>query len=181
MRSVARILFFSFTLITSAIFASGGQSFYPFAFINLAELSQVKHWKVSVGYYAAFARNKFQGSVIIPTGLSFPTFQTVIQTFSGIARSSDVSHLPEGQIAYRINDRLVVGLRYSGPYDSAISFSDTFGRFANNKSSTRVNDISPELAFSFSPKFGIGVGLDIMHLFAEANINTIPFLIPFPS
>ena len=170
---------FSFTLITSAIFASGGQSFYPFAFINPAELSQVKHWKVSVGYYAAFVRNKFQGSVTIPTGLSFPTFRAVTQTFSGIARSSDVSHLPGGQIAYRINDRFVVGLRYSEPYDSTISFADTFGRFANNKSSTRVNDISPEFAFSFSPKFSIGAGLDIMHLFAEANINTIPFLIPF--
>ncbi len=44
MRSVARILVFSFTLITSPIFASGGQSFYPFAFINPADLSPVKHW-----------------------------------------------------------------------------------------------------------------------------------------
>ncbi len=98
-----------------------------------------------------WSETNFRGPACVPIGSNLITGAIVTQTCSGVACSSDISHLPGAQIAYQINDRFVVGLHYSEPYDSTISFAGIFARFANNRSSRRVNDISPEFTFSFKP------------------------------
>ena len=151
--SVKKIIGFSFVLgFSSVIFSGGGQVFYPFGFINPAKLSQVKNLKIGVSWYryAAFVRNKFNGTVALPTPNS---------PFSGIARSYDVVNFPGGLLAYRINNWLVIGLRYSHPYNSTITFgrSGNIARFVNNQSVTRVNDISSEFALSLSKNLAWGL------------------------
>ena len=85
-KKLLALAFFAGLCLSQVAFAGGGQAFYPFAYTNPADLVQVKHLKISVGWFAAFVKNKFNGQLTLPgTTLG-----------EGIARSHNWLNIPGG-------------------------------------------------------------------------------------
>ncbi|MEM1243201.1 MAG: outer membrane protein transport protein [Pseudomonadota bacterium] len=152
-------------------FASGGQIFNPFAFLNPASMMLTNKDKVSGGLGLASVRVRFNGSI---TPLAAPSFSK-----TGDTRSETVYYLP-GFLAYhRFSPWLVGGFVFSTPYFTDLNFPK-FGlaQFSTFITRVRTADLSPRIAIQLSKKFAIGAGFNATWLSIQLNNNVV---IPVPT
>jgi long-chain fatty acid transport protein len=114
---------------------------------NPAALNRVKHCEIILGDDYVNTRLRFRGT-------SFGV--------SGKAISSVHDHLPYGQIAYRINDKIVLGVAYLQYVYGNIKWgADSLVRFASTQTTVNSYKIATRLSYQLTEKLAVGFAFDI--------------------
>lgn len=136
------------------------------SYSNPSELFKIKESTFVIGGTGSYADLQFQGSV-----LNFNTFQYG----SGTNSSREYTLLPYGRIGARINDKLVMALDVTEPYNSNLIYGDdAFTRYANTQNFLTDIDVSPKLSYALSQKLYVGGGLN----FNFVKNNEVNFAYP---
>jgi long-chain fatty acid transport protein len=86
--------------------------------------------------------------------------------------------LPSGAIAYALTPRLSFGLALTSPFSFTTNYkSNSWVRYTADKTSLRMVDIQPSLAFAITPEISIGAGPNIEYVKASLS-NFLPNLSP---
>jgi long-chain fatty acid transport protein len=118
------------------------QYFAGISYNNPSELFKVNKDLLVAGSANSYADLGFTGSV-----LDFNNFQYN----SGISHSKTFTPLPYGRLAHRLNDKTVIGVDVTEPFNSNLNWgTDTFTRFANTQNYLTDVDVSPKIAYSLT-------------------------------
>lgn len=132
------------------------QYFAGISYNNPSEIFKVKNYELLLGGTGSYADLKFEGSV-----LNFNTFQYN----SGVNHSRTYTVLPYGRIAKRLNQKIVVGLDVTEPFNSNLNWgSDAFTRYAATQNYLTDVDVSPKISYSVTQQLQIGAGLNFNFL-----------------
>lgn len=122
------------------------------AFSNPAYFATVKKLKVEITGTTVQKDDTFTGTVVSGGSTFGP----------GTANSHTYTVYPTGRIGIRLTPSLVMGLRFTRPYGENIKYIDTsIIAPINSQIKLDVYDIEPDVAYSITPKFTVGAGLDI--------------------
>ncbi|MGL6028272.1 MAG: OmpP1/FadL family transporter [Legionella sp.] len=148
---ISALCFFSLTAQANVL-----QYFAGISYNNPSELFKVKDYTFLIGGTGSYADLGFTGS-----SLNFNTFQYD----SGQSHSRTYTLLPYGRIAKRLNEKTVIALDVTEPFNSNLNWgNDAFTRFANTQNYLLDVDISPKLSYALHPKLQIGGGLNFNFL-----------------
>ena len=139
-------------------------------FNNPANLGFVKNNSVYVG-----------GSYILPSvkmtnaqashGVHYSTIPFADDSVSGASSQNSVVNsalVPNLYGAWRINDRLAAGVALTAPWGMTTNYDDnSVVRYAAQKTSIEVVNLTPEIAFNIIPEISIAAGLQIQYASAE--------------
>lgn len=132
------------------------QYFSGLNYNNPSELFKVKNTDMIIGGTWSYADLKFSGSSL--------NFNTGLYE-SGVNHSRTSMLMPYGRIAKRINPKTVFSVDVTEPFNSNIDWgSVAFTRYAAQQNYLYDVDISPKIAYSFSPKFHVGAGVNFNFL-----------------
>ncbi len=143
------------------MFALGAQAnviqyFAGISYNNPSELFKIKDYELILGGTGSYADLKFAGSA-----LNFNTFQYEY----GINHSRTYTFMPYGRIAKRVNQKLVVGLDVTEPFNSNLNWgNDAFTRYAATQNYLTDVDVSPRAAYSVTQNLQIRAGLNLNFL-----------------
>lgn len=139
-------------------------------FNNPANLGFVKGNSVYIG-----------GSYILPSvkmtnalashGVHYSTIPFADDPVSGTSSQNSVVEgalVPNLYGAWRINDRLAAGVALTAPWGMTTNYDDnSVVRYAAQKTSIEVVNLTPEIAFNIIPEISIAAGLQIQYASAE--------------
>ncbi|HAT1862538.1 TPA: hypothetical protein I8Z33_002861, partial [Legionella pneumophila] len=128
------------------------QYFAGISYNNPADLFKVKNGILLVGGTGSYADLQFKGSV-----LNFNTFQYD----SGVNHSRTYVVWPYGRVAKRLNDKTVVAVDLTEPFNSNLDWgNDAFTRYAVTQNYLTDVDLSPKISYAISKKLQIGGGIN---------------------
>ena len=145
-------------------------------FWNPAAIASVQNGDYYTGFHvvSVHARVADQGS----------TIQRPFQAPASVGGSAvqhdpvETGYVPNLAVAKRLNDRFVVGLAITAPYDFTTKYStDSWTRYEALTSRLLTIDFQPTLAFQATSWLDVGVGLDIEYTHARLT-NALPNLSP---
>lgn len=159
MKLFIRILFLLSLFFTSfSIYAAGYQKFYGIGYDNPALLKNVKKMDVIVG-------DTYLNNTYIFRGSNGPLV--------GTATSHQVDNFPYGRIAYRINEKVVVGIDVARLAYVNIQFPiGSILQRATTASILKNIDYSPRISIALNPKLAIGLGINANNMY-EAKLNFV--------
>lgn len=132
------------------------QYFAGISYSNPAELFKVKKNEFILGTTGFYADINFNGSV-----LNLNTFQHDY----GQSQSGRGSILPFGRIANRIDDKVVIGVDVTEPFNSNLVWGDhRVTRYASTETLMTDVEVSPRFSYSITPKLYAGAGLNLNFL-----------------
>lgn len=132
------------------------QTFLGLNYSNPAELSNTKHYQLIVGGDEMFQDGTFRGTFTNAAG----------EVTYGSTNSTPRDYLPNGRIAFRINDRVVFGVDVTQPFYAHWSYpTNSFIRNASITTLLRSTDISPRVAWKATEKLSLGVGFNAMYTY----------------
>lgn len=138
------------------------QYFAGLSYNNPSELFKVNKDLLIFGGTAGYADLGFTGSV-----LNFNTFQYE----TGKNHSQTYTLWPYGRLARRLNEKTVIALDVTEPFNSKLNWgTHEFTRFANTQNILDDVDVSPKIAYALSKKWQIGGGLNFNFL-ARNEVN----------
>lgn len=138
------------------------QYFAGISYNNPSDLFKVKDSVFLVGATTAYADLRFKGDVF-----NFNTFQYD----SGTSHSRTYTVMPYGRIAKRLNDKVVLGVDVTEPFNSNLDWgTDSFTRYAVTQNYLTDVDVSPRIAYSLNQKIQLGGGLNFNFL-AKNEVN----------
>ncbi|HAT8747870.1 OmpP1/FadL family transporter [Legionella pneumophila] len=128
------------------------QYFAGISYNNPADLFKVKNGILLVGGTGYYADLQFKGSA-----LNFNTFQYD----SGVNHSRTYIVWPYGRVAKRLNDKTVVAVDLTEPFNSNLDWgNDAFTRYAATQNYLTDVDLSPKISYAISKKLQIGGGIN---------------------
>lgn len=134
---------------------------------NASELFKTKKGQFIFGGTGAYADLEFTGSVL---NLNTPPVYG-----SGRSNSSRFTVLPYGRLAKRLNEKVVVAVDVTEPFNSNLNWgTDTFTRYANTENYLTDVDVSPKFSFDVNQKLHVGGGLN----FNFVTNNEVNFALP---
>ena len=86
------------------------------------------------------------------------------RSINGRDSDSNLSFLPTGAVAFRLNPRLVLGMGLSGVSGFGVDVADAFPNLAGNQSVVTQREVlqfSPALAFQITDRLALGASLNI--------------------
>ena len=132
------------------------QYFAGLSYNNPSELFRVKKDLFLIGSTNGYADLGFNGSV-----LNFNTLQYA----SGINHSKTFTPMPYGRLARRLNEKIVIGIDVTEPFNSNLNWgTDTFTRYANTQNYLTDIDVSPKISYALTKSLQIGGGLNFNFL-----------------
>jgi len=132
------------------------QYFAGISYNNPSELFKVKNSEFLFGGTGSYADLEFKGSV-----LNFNTGQYG----AGVSHSRTYTLMPYGRLATRLNEKSVVAVDITEPFNSNLNWgNNAFTRYANTQNLLTDVDVSPKLAYSINKKWQIGGGLNFNFL-----------------
>lgn len=132
------------------------QYFAGISYNNPSELFKVKDSTFILGGTGSYADLRFKGSVF-----NFNTYQYD----SGVNHSRTYTLLPYGRIAKRINEKSVIALDVTEPFNSNLNWgTDAFTKYAATQNYLTDVDVSPKISYAVNQKLQIGGGLNINFL-----------------
>lgn len=136
------------------------------SYSNPAQLFQVKKNEFILGASNIYTNMQYNGKA-----LNFNTFQYD----TGFTSSKELSVLPYGRIAHRVNDHFVWGVDVTQPFNSNIVWGDNaLTRYASNDTLMTDVDVSPRFSFRLHESFYVGAGLNFNFLKNNENNWTLP-------
>jgi long-chain fatty acid transport protein len=86
--------------------------------------------------------------------------------------------LPSGAVAYALTPRLSLGLAVTSPFSFTTNYkANSWVRYTADKTSLRMVDLQPTLAFAITPEISVGAGPNIEYVKASLS-NFLPNLSP---
>ena len=138
------------------------QYFAGISYNNPSELFKTQEAEFLFGGTGSYANLRFKGSA-----LNLNTFQYE----SGVNHSHTYTLWPYGRIAKRLNDKTVIALDVTEPFNSNLDWGDdTFTRYAVTQNYLIDVDISPKVAYSLSKKLQVGGGLNF-NILSKNEVN----------
>jgi long-chain fatty acid transport protein len=86
------------------------------------------------------------------------------RSINGVDSDSNLSFLPTGAVAFRLNPRLVLGMGLSGVSGFGVDVADAFPNLAGNQAVVTQREVlqfSPALAFQVTDRLALGASLNI--------------------
>lgn len=142
--------------------SSAYQTFLGLNYSNPAELSNTKNYQLIVGGDEVFQDVTYRG-----------TYQNAAGKVTyGSAKSGPNDYLPNGRIAFRVNDRVVFGVDVTQPLYTDFQYpKNSFIRNASITTYLRTTEFSPRVAWKATDKLSLGVGFNAMYAYA-AELST---------
>jgi|GEM_PF-2371663 len=136
------------------------------SYSNPADLYTTKHSQFVIGSTAAHLDMRFNGSVY-----NFNTYQYG----SGVNSSKTNTMLPYGRLATRFNEKMVLSLDVTEPFNSNLDWGqNAFTRYANTENFLTDVDVSPKFSYDVNEKLHVGAGIN----FNFITNNEVNFALP---
>ncbi|TAL62447.1 MAG: hypothetical protein EPN84_06440 [Legionella sp.] len=136
------------------------------SYSNPSELFKTKKGQFIIGGTGSYADLEFTGSVF-----NFNTEQYGMGTNS----SKTYTLLPYGRLAKRLNDKIVVSLDVTEPFNSNLDWgTEPFTRYANTENFMTDVDVSPRFSYDVNQKLHLGAGLNLNFI----TDNQVNFAMP---
>lgn len=132
------------------------QFFAGISYNNPSELFKVEKTELIFGGNNSYADLKFTGSA-----LNFNTGQYE----TGVNHSKTYTLLPYGRIAQRLNEKTVIAIDVTEPFNSNLNWgNEAFTRYAATQNYLTDVDVSPKIAVSLNQQWKIGGGINLNNL-----------------
>lgn len=143
-------------LAINASHANVIQYFAGISYNNPSDLFKVKKGVFLLGGTGSYADLRFKGNV-----LNFNTFQYD----SGINYSRTYTLMPYGRLAKRLNDKAVIALDVTQPFNSNLDWgTDAFTRYAATQNYLTDVDVSPKMSYAVNQHLQVGAGINFNFL-----------------
>lgn len=163
-------LLYSLLLASGVVMAEGGRFDNEFAWYNPAEMDRTKNYEASVGVVYPIVRIPLVGTQNFPAVPSRFAFTPLSQAVNLGIRETYT--LPGGKLIYRVNDKLLLGAVVGPSFLNDLTYpADSPLLYSIWRSKLNGYTISPNLAYQFTEKFTVGLGLDVLRTSAELNTN----------
>lgn len=101
------------------------------------------------------------------------------RSINGQDSDSELSFLPTGAVAFRLNPRLVLGMGLSGVSGFGVDVPDAFPNLAGNQAVVTQHEVlqfSPALAYQLTDRLAVGASLNVYN--QSLAISTAQFSLP---
>ncbi len=137
-------------LMSQLVLASGGEIFSGLAYINPADLTDVKKAVFTINGTFLNRNSTFTGSVIGTSGVVKNQLPNIF--------------LPDFMLALRLSKYVVLGIRRSNAYNVVASYPSTsFARFGAVTTNTEAINDTVDFGVQLSKRLSVGAGVDWQH------------------
>lgn len=132
------------------------QYFTGISYSNPSDLFKIKKTTWILGATGFYSDLRFDGSVLNLNTLQYDR---------GTSYSRTYTLLPYGRFAKRINDKTVIAVDVTEPFNSNLNWgTDSFTRYANTQNYLTDVDLNPKFSFEISRNISVGAGINLNFL-----------------